>query len=128
MHEMFFLDVNLEIDVRTEALPAVETQEGSLPSVGDQVMFQTDGNLEWSVTLRTDLVLVGSCFFSIHQMTQTMEHDLVSPAKLPRALATTNLTIGRSLVPVHPPHQTLPDVELVVQLPLLQLVLPPLLV
>lgn len=42
---MLLLDVDLEINVGTEALPAVKTQEWSLASVGDQMMFETDGNL-----------------------------------------------------------------------------------
>ena len=56
-------------------------------------------------------------------MTETVEHDLIPPAKLPVTLTTANLSCGGSFVPVHSPHQTLPYVELVVHLPLLQLAL-----
>ena len=80
MHQVLLLDVDLEVNVGAEALPAVKTQEGSLASVGDQMVLETDGNLEWCVTLRADLVL-GTGFISVHQMTQSMEHDLISPTK-----------------------------------------------
>ena len=47
MHQVLLLDVDLEVNVGTEALPAVKTQERSLASVSDQVMFETNGNLNY---------------------------------------------------------------------------------
>ena len=82
--------------------------------------------LEGSVALRANLVL--SAALGVHEMTETVEHDLVPPAKLPVALTTADLPSGGSFIPVHPAYQTLAYVELVVHLPLLQLALLPFLV
>lgn len=126
MHQVLLLDVKLQVNVGTEALPAMETEERGLTGVRYQMMLQTNRNLEGSVALRANLVL--STALGVHEMTETVEHDLIPPAKLPITLTTGNLSSGGSFVPVHPPHQTLSDVELVVHLPLLQLALLPLLV
>ena len=82
--------------------------------------------LEGSIALRANLVL--SAALGVHEMTETVEHDLVPPAKLPVALTTADLPSGGSFIPVHPAYQTLAYVELVVHLPLFQLALLPLLV
>ena len=77
--------------------------------------------LKGSVALRANLVL--STALGVHEMTETVKHDLVPPAKLPVTLPTSNLPSGGSLVPVHAPDHALADVELVVHLPLFQLAL-----
>ena len=38
---MLLLNVQLQVDMRGEALPAVETEEGSFSGVCDQVVLQT---------------------------------------------------------------------------------------
>ena len=77
--------------------------------------------LKGSVALWANLVL--STALGVHEMTETVKHDLVPPAKLPITLTTAYFPIGGSPVPVHPPDKTLPNVELVIHLPFLQLAL-----
>ena len=45
MHQVLLLDVKLQVNVGTEAFPAVETEERSLTGVSYQVMLQTNRNL-----------------------------------------------------------------------------------
>ena len=46
MHQVLLLDVKLQVNVGTEAFPAMKAEEGSLTSVGYQMMLQTNRNLK----------------------------------------------------------------------------------
>ena len=88
---MLLLDVELQVYVRTEALPAVETEEWSLSRVSYQVMLQTYRDLERSVALGTDLVLGAA--LRVYQMTEAVEHYLVPRIEL----VLTSVTVFTSL-------------------------------
>ena len=77
----------------------METEEGSLPCVIDQVMLEANGNFERCVAFRADLVL--SVPLVVGQVAEAVEHDLVSPAKLSVTLATGNLSIRWSSIPIN---------------------------
>ncbi len=65
MQEMFSTQMQLQIDVGDERAPAVEAEERKLAGVGQQVMLQTDRDLEHGLAFRTDAVLRISVFVDL---------------------------------------------------------------
>ena len=45
MHQVLLLDVKLQVNVGTEAFPAMKAEERSLTGMGYQMMLQTNRNL-----------------------------------------------------------------------------------
>ena len=134
VHQVLLLDVELQVYVRTEALPAVETEERSLSRVGYQVMLQTYRDFERSVALGTDLVLGAA--LRVYQMTEAVEHYLVPriedrngpesvivlslaspPPELSVALTAGDLSCRRGLVPINSSHHSISQMKLVINLP-----------
>ncbi len=65
VEEVFAPEVKLEIDVRRERSPAVETEERKLAGVREEVVLQADGDLEDGLTLGANPVLGVAVFVNL---------------------------------------------------------------
>ena len=80
-------------------------------------MLESNGDFEGGVAFGADLVL--GLTIGIDHMTKTVEHDFVSPSEFAITLIARKFAVAGCSIPVHTPDESVAQMELVVDFPLL---------